>query len=263
MKEGLIFLRENLAWLQHVLIEYKLLYFDLWSIVHFLTGGLLFAILSALNCKQHWKWLFIIITGFEILEATVFIGILKLFMPEKLPDVFIDILLGMAGGYWVFLMFGKNNTGMQTKKHVVMLVTAGVIAFFWTGFYPYQLNIYPDNTGPISITTFLFWWVTGYLLVLIFHKIQTRLNNRLYSILTISLLFYLLLIPFNYLISEVFNIREISHQHNLVIGSFISLNSSLVKFYLFLPLVLASAYSCFLYLTRKTFVHNNRSCQKE
>ncbi|MDD3728643.1 MAG: hypothetical protein PHN40_09925, partial [Dysgonamonadaceae bacterium] len=91
MRESLFFLRENFHWLHYVLVEYKLLYLDLWSIVHLWSGGLLFALLSALNCKHRWKWLFIIVVGFEIVEATFFIGVLKLFMPEKIPDVFMDI----------------------------------------------------------------------------------------------------------------------------------------------------------------------------
>lgn len=262
MKEVLIFVRENTVWLHYVLVEYKLLYLDLWSLVHFWTGGLLFAVLSALNCKQRWKWLFIIVAGFEILEATVFIGILKLFMPEKIPDVFIDIILGMAGGYWVFLMFENNKMSEQAKQHIVILITAAVIAFFWTGFYSYELNIHSETNWPFSGTVFLFWWFTGYVLVLIFRKLQSKFNNGFYSIVTISALFYVLLIPVNYVISEVLNIREISHEYNVAIGSFIAVNLSLIRFYVLFPILLVSAYTWLYHLSQKMYAYNNCQWQK-
>lgn len=251
MRESLIFLRENFHWLHYVLVEYKLLYLDLWSIVHFWSGGLLFALLSALNCKNRWKWLFIIVTGFEILEATFFIGVLKLFMPEKIPDVFMDIILGMAGGYWVFLMFEKGKINEKIKQHILILITTAVIAFFWTGFYSYQLNIHSEPAVSLNGTVVLFWWFTGYLLLLIFRKLQTKFNNGFYSMLAISVLFYVFLIPFYFLISEVLNIREISHEHNVIIGSLISLNLSLINFYLIFPIFLVSVYSWLSHLSRK------------
>lgn len=251
MRESLIFLRENFHWLHYVLVEYKLLYLDLWSIVHFWSGGLLFALLSAFNCKNRWKWLFIIVTGFEILEATFFIGVLKLFMPEKIPDVFMDIILGMAGGYWVYLMFEKGKINEKIKQHILILITTAVIAFFWTGFYSYQLNIHSEPAVSLNGTVVLFWWFTGYLLLLIFRKLQTKFNNGFYSMLAISVLFYVFLIPFYFLISEVLNIREISHEHNVIIGSLISLNLSLINFYLIFPILLVSVYSWLSHLSRK------------
>ena len=262
MKEALILVRENSVWLHYVIVEYKLIYLDLWSIVHFLTGGLLFAVLSALNCKKRWKWLFIIVVGFEILEATFFIGVLKLFMPEKIPDVFMDIILGMVGGYWVFLMFENDKINERVKQHILIIITAAAIAFFWTGFYSYELNIHSETSSSFSYIVFLFWWLTGYTVALIFRKLQTKFNNVFYSILAISILFYILLFPFKYLISEVLNIREISHDHNFIIGSIISLNSSLIKFYLLFPILLATTYSWFSHLSLKIFTYNNVSWQK-
>jgi len=217
----------------------------------------LFALLSALNCKHRWKWLFIIVVGFEILEATFFIGVLKLFMPEKIPDVFMDIILGMAGGYWIYLMFEKSKINEKAKQYILILITTGVIAFFWTGFYSYQLNIHSKPAVSLNGTVVLFWWFTGYLLLLIFQKLQAKFNNGFYSMLAISVLFYVFLIPFYFLISEVLNIREISHEHNVVIGSLVSINLSLINFYLLFPILLVSVYSWLCHLSRKMHAYNN------
>jgi hypothetical protein len=221
----------------------------------------LLAGLSAINCNQRWKWLFIIVVGFEAFEATIFIRVLQLFMPEKIPDVFIDILLGMAGGYLAVFIFGNDKISLQAKQHTLVLIIAAVIAFFWTGFYSYRLNIHPDNSWPLNRIVFLFWWVTGYILILTFRKFQRKHNNDFYSILIVSGLFYLLIVPFYYVISEMLNIREISHEQNIFIGSYVILNSSLIKFYLFLPVLLVSAYRWFCHLSRKMYAYNYGLCK--
>ncbi len=257
MKEVIIFLRENAFWLHHVLVEYKLIYLDLWSVVHFWTGAFLFACLSALKWKQRWKWLFIFVAGFEVFEAFIFIGILKLFMPEKIPDVFVDIILGMAGGYLVFFILGKDKISLKAKQYFVIIVTAAIISFFWTGFYSYRLNINSVNTGPLNIIAFVFWWFSGYIVIQMFRKLKGKLNNDFYSILSVTSVFYLLLFPLNYFISEIIHIHEISHEHNILIGSFFSANSALIKFYLLFPFILISVYSWFNHLSRKTYAYNN------
>jgi len=257
MKEIIISIRENTFWLHHVLVEYKLIYLDLWSVVHFWTGAFLFACLSALKCKQRWKWLFYIVAGFEVLEASVFIGILKLFMPEKIPDVFVDIILGMAGGYLVFFILEKDKISLKAKQLFVILVSAAIISFFWTGFYSYQLNIQPGSTFPLNIFAFIFWWFSGYVIIQLFRKLKSRLNNDLFSILLVASVFYLLLFPLNYFISEILNIHEISHEHNILISSFFPANSALIKFYLLFPVLLISVYIWFNHLSRKTYEYNN------
>ena len=95
------FIREFTVWLHQPLFEYGLFYIDLWSLVHFWSGMILFAGLSAQRWKNRWGWLAFFLIAFEVVEATIFISILRLFMPEKLPDCFTDVIIGMAGGYQI------------------------------------------------------------------------------------------------------------------------------------------------------------------
>lgn len=262
MKEVLIFLRENAVWLHSVIIEYKLLYFDLWSVVHFLTGALIFACLTALNIKKRWKWLFIILAGFEALEATIFIGILKLFMPEKIPDVFIDVIVGMAGAYLVYSVLEKSDIGLEAKKLILAVISSAAIAFFWTGYYGYQLNTDPGNHTPLNIVAFLFWLFTGIVVILFFSYLHKRFRNGLYAITIVFTLFCILILPLNYLITERLNIRELSHSRSISLTGFMQANSTLVKFYLIFPFLVVAAYVWFNYLLIKLFAYKKCVCQK-
>ena len=262
MKEVLVFLRENATWLHYVIIEHKLLYFDLWSVVHFLTGALIFACLTALNCEKRWKWLFIILAGFEALEATIFIGILKLFMPEKIPDVFIDIIVGMAGAYLVYSILEKSDIGYEAKKLILAVISSAAIAFFWTGYYGYQLNTNSGNHTPLNIVAFLFWLFTGIAVVLLFRYLHKRFSNSFYSIIIVFTLFCILILPLNYLIAELLNIRELSHSRSIYLTGFMQANSTLVKFYLIFPFLVVTAYVWFNYLLKKLFAYKKCVWQK-
>ncbi len=262
MKEVLVFLRENAVWLHHVIIEYKLLYLDLWSVVHFFTGALIFAGLTALNSKKRWKWLFIIVAGFEVLEATVFIGILKLFMPEKIPDVFIDIIVGMAGGYFVYSVLEESDIGYKAKKLILAVLSSAVVAFFWTGYYGYNLNINPESQTPFNIIVFLFWLFAGIVVSISFGYLNKRFNNSYYAIILVFVLSCILTLPLNYIITELLDIRELSHCRNISFAGFMQVNSTLVIFYLLFPFLVVTAYVWFNYLLIKLFVYKKCVRQK-
>lgn len=251
MKEVLVFLRENAVWLHYVLVEYKLLYLDLWSVVHFLSGALMFACLTAVNCKKRWKWMFIIVAGFEALEATIFIGILKLFMPEKIPDVFIDIIVGMAGAYLIYYIFEKADISLKRKRIILSIISSVAIAFFWTGYYGYQLNLDSGNHKPLNIVAFLFWMFVSLSIIQLFSHLYKLFKNSFYAILVVSVSFYILILPCNYLITELLNIRELSHSRTIFVTSHLHINSSLFKFYLILPFLSLTNYGWYIHLLNK------------
>ncbi len=239
MKVVVDFLRENAVWLHSVLIEYKLLYFDLWSIVHFFTGALLFGVISSLGIKNRWKLLFYLLVGFEIFEATICIGVLKLFLPEKIPDVFIDVIVGMLGGYLVYYIFLSSQIAQQIKEFILTSISAAVIAFFWTGYYGYNLNIAPGNSTSLNLIAFLFWWIVGIFVGITFWYLNSKLANKFYSLSLVIILFVVLSIPFSYLIIDIFGIRDLSMGVNgSVAGVFHYMKSSFTFHILFPTLII-------------------------
>ncbi|WP_346859906.1 hypothetical protein [uncultured Draconibacterium sp.] len=251
MKGLLVFLRENSMWLHQVLFEYKLIYWDLWTLVHFMSGALVFACLSGLNVKKRWKWLFIVVAGFEVLEASVFIGVLKLFMPEKIPDVFMDIFVGMAGGYFAYSVFEKANLREESKNGILVIISSAIIAFFWTGYYGYQLNIGFGNFTALNVLAFLFWLLSGILIISVCRRFYKKFNNRLYAFLLVIILVFVLIVPFNYLITEVLNVRELSHAKTVSYSGLLFLQNTTIKFAVVFPFLLVASYGWFKHLTQK------------
>ncbi len=256
MKDFLIFFREHSIWLHNVLFEYKLIYWDLWTIVHFMSGALAFACLSALNSKKRWKNLFFILAGFEALEATVFIGILRLFMPEKIPDVFMDIIVGMVGGYLAYRIFEKATLSDRSKQLIVAIISSAIVAFFWTGFYHYQLNIPLGNNAALNFVVFLFWCFIGTMIILIFRIISRKINKLFFAVIGVYIIVAIFFLPLNYLIVEALNIHELSHETARSFSGIVNVRYSSVKFIAILPVLTILNYRWFVHLTQKIFAYN-------
>ncbi|HPR31593.1 MAG TPA: hypothetical protein PLK12_05850 [Prolixibacteraceae bacterium] len=235
MKEFLIFFRQHSVWLHHNLFEYKLIYIDLWSINHFLSGMIVLASLTALGWKNRWRWLFFFLSAFELVEATLFIALLKLFIPEKIPDVFMDVFLGMLGGYLIYLLFEKIPGILLYQSRIVMLISALTISFLWTGFYGYQYNINAMNSPGINVISFLSWALGGLAILLLHRAFKKTIRNRFIA-LTAFYLTYLSGLFFGKWISYyLLNIKEISREASGFLFGFLPYNNALLLFYLMSP----------------------------
>jgi len=175
MKELLVFMRQHLVWLHHTLIEYGIVYIDLWSLVHFWCGMVVFSCLTALQWKNRWKWLFFFLSLFEVVEAIVFIGILRLFQPEKIPDVFMDIIIGMFGGYCTWLLFEKYKVSHKIRLIIVALLSSMSLAFVWTGLYGYRFNLESLNHQSFNFYAFLALSCIGALSLGLYFFLRKRL----------------------------------------------------------------------------------------
>lgn len=257
MKVVVDFLRENAVWLHSVLIEYKLLYFDLWSIVHLSTGALLFGVISSLGIKNRWKLLFYLLVGFELFEATIAIGVLKLFMPEKIPDVFIDVIVGMLGGYLVYYIFLSLELAQHIKDFILNIISAAVIAFFWTGYYGYNLNIAHGDSTSLNLIAFLFWWIVGVLVSMGFGYLNIKLTNKFYSLSLVIILFIVLSIPFSYLIIDVFGVRDLSIGLNGSVAGVFHYMKSSFTFHILFPTLIILLNIWLAHLERKMILYEN------
>lgn len=92
--------REISAKLNYIIIDKPFFFFNLWSIVHFFTGGILMYILTKkLKVKKPFKVLVILLVIYELFELAVIFSGSDLFKGERTLDIFLDVILGLLGGY--------------------------------------------------------------------------------------------------------------------------------------------------------------------
>lgn len=81
-------------------------FFNIWSIIHFIIGGLLIWLLISVGLNPGTRWIVFIslIIGYEIFEL-IMSATTKLFIFEPFKDVFWDITLAIIAGGIVELIF--------------------------------------------------------------------------------------------------------------------------------------------------------------
>jgi hypothetical protein len=255
MKEILVFIRQHTIWLHHTIIEYKLIYIDLWSFVHLWSGAIVFACLSLLKWKNRWGWLLFFLTAFEILEAFLFIAVLKLFQPEKIPDVFMDIIIGMAGGYLVFYLFEKSSISKGVSNSIIKVFSSISLAFFWVGHYGFEYSLNNLNLGILNIQAFTLYTVMGYFLLFLFEwfekfAIKTYLKYFLFGL---SYLFILLILYMFF--AFIMGISEVLHTDHYFNFLFFKIDKVLFFFYFIAPLVFILFYKWLLHIFKKQSVY--------
>lgn len=97
-------LRAFVEWINHVSAPlYTVIYsnayffFDYWSIIHFVSGCLLYFILNAMGVRRIWLLLFSLLFFYELVEISMIFFALDVFKPETIKDQFTDIALGGLG----------------------------------------------------------------------------------------------------------------------------------------------------------------------
>ena len=108
-EEFVIFKTEISEFLSTILIESSFFYVNLWSLVHFFTGGILMFILIRYNLfKKYSKLcsLFVLVVLYELFELFIIytglnFGGLFEFKIEIFSDIVLDIILAMVAGFLV------------------------------------------------------------------------------------------------------------------------------------------------------------------
>lgn len=234
MKELFIFIRQYTVWLHHTVLEYHWVYIDLWSFVHFWSGAVVFSLLSTLNWKNRWRWLLFFLTIFEVVEAFLFIGLLKMFRPEKIPDIFMDILIGMAGGYVMHWLFEKKNMNTKSREITVMLISSLTISFLWTGFYDSNFNPEAIKRMGFNLRAFILWATSGTAILSIYYFLKKWLSKATYSLWLVYALYFAVLIGIH--VMPLRNQLPIAEQSIEIAG--IKVNKLLFWFYLITPATL-------------------------
>lgn len=235
MLDFMQFIRQFTVWLHYPLFEYGLFYIDLWSLVHFWSGLMVFIGLTVLGWKNRWGWLALFLTAFEVVEATIFISVMKMFRPEKLPDCFTDIFIGMAGGYLIYFLFEKRKITQTYSQFFVFLLAAGVVSFLWTGNSGYLFREISSDLPGMNWPVFWMWVVGGIIVLYLYSKL--RIRN--YSILkSISLTWITYLAPVLILMScntdRIFTHEPTPENHSVLL-KFLSAEGTQTFFYLTSP----------------------------
>lgn len=158
------FIWSNTSWLYKDIFVYKWFYFDLWSFVHMWSGALILISLTVLHVKKRWLKLLLILVGYEAVENPVLIVIMQVFKPEKVIDVFNDILVGMAGGVLIYLLF-HNFRRKRDAVRIATILAAVTISFFWSGWYG---SIYMKSDY-LEILSLASWSIWGLIIIFVFN----------------------------------------------------------------------------------------------
>jgi hypothetical protein len=79
------------------LVKTELFSIDIWHIVHLFTGFVLMKFFL-INLVNPFLWLFVLLVAYEVFELYVISTGSKLFRPESILNILLDVLIGMLGG---------------------------------------------------------------------------------------------------------------------------------------------------------------------
>ncbi len=101
------------AVLDRPILDQRLIYIDVWSLVHLCTALLLGYILARL-LRQLWALATAIalILAYEVIELAL---VNVLFAPETPVDTIWDVILGFVGAF-AAIRLGRNRGGSQSKR---------------------------------------------------------------------------------------------------------------------------------------------------
>jgi hypothetical protein len=256
MKESMQFIREFTVWLHHPIFEFGLFYIDLWSLVHLWSGIVLFTALSSLEWKNRWRWLFYFLFGFELVEAFIFISIMKMFRPEKLPDSFTDIVIGFAGGYLILFLFEKKKINQRFSKLFLFILTSGTVSFLWTGNNKFEFSNPMFNTPGINWWVFLCCMLSGIGILFFYEKLINLKINKIKMVAITWMTYISILIILVYSTSTLANAGAVIDSGSLF--KVIQGSGTKTIFYFTSPFFFISLYHLLNSLFQRYFLKCNR-----
>ncbi|NLX65259.1 MAG: hypothetical protein GXZ19_00515 [Bacteroidales bacterium] len=227
-------IRNNTDWLHCLIVEYKLFYIDLWSFIHLVTGAALLLLLSASGSKRVFTTLFLLLVLFEITEISFFIGVLKLFMPEKTLDVFNDIAIGMLGGWIIHIILIWKRRAVYAKW-IFAAISAAFVSFVWVGWYGYSYNHSFFNSSCINWWALTCWSFSGFLIIVINYHLEKKINFPVAFFIT-SVIYLAALVVVEYIAYHSFHLHETTLNANPMIFNIIHGNKTMHIYYLTAPL---------------------------
>lgn len=227
-------IRANTHWLHCLIVEYRLFYIDLWSFIHLLSGGAVLLILSASGAKRVFSTLFLLLVLFEIAEISFFIGVLKLFMPEKTLDVVNDIGIGMLGGFIIHKILTWKRRAVYAKW-IFAAISAAFVSLLWVGWYGYSYNNSFFNSPCVNWWALTCWSFSGFVIIVINYHLEKKMNFPLAFIITL-VIYLAILVVVEYIAYHIFGLHEITPNAKPLLFNIIHGSGAMHIYYVTAPL---------------------------
>jgi len=90
-------------------ITYSFFFFNLWSIIHFASGGLVFFLVNKFKIKTDLKFFifFLLLGAYELFELFIISLGIPMFRTELIIDIVYDLIYGFLGGLVVYYLIKK------------------------------------------------------------------------------------------------------------------------------------------------------------
>lgn len=176
---------DNTGWFYNILVNNSIFYIDYWSVVHFLSGMLIFILICSKNFRRRWLILFAFLFGYELFELLIKYFAFNVFKSEIIKDQAADLIIGMFGGITqliilksVFKIWKKNNNYFLLNL-VSSLTISVCIAFIFAGYnshYSTGSNLFTYNLMEFFLIS-LVLSLTNYI-----YLIQSKINHSKISV---------------------------------------------------------------------------------
>jgi hypothetical protein len=209
------YILEETSWLYIKMYQNDFLFFDLWSVVHFWSGFVIYMIFKAFRIRLAFLVLFLLLIVYELAELLFIYLAFNVFHPETIKDQVTDILVGFSGGLLSLWLLKPAKRYWYSQRHLVlsgmMIFAASTYAFPWVGFYHYHYDVEAFNTGGgMNFNTYLTWTVAGLLILQVFYLFRKK---KLFLRISCTWMIYFTgLLIFEYITYYIFGIHENSNE---------------------------------------------------
>ncbi len=253
MREGILLLQRHTEWLYTKVLETELLRIDLGSFVYLWIGIMLFLLLTTSKSKQKWISISFIILLYGILRYSILFYLFDVFKPYSIKALISDIIVCFSGVAISFYFLNNKRfvPGSIYYKRLLAFLSTLTFSFLWVGFYQYHYNV-NLNTQGLNFWAFSLWTLGGIGFFEVYRRLELRIDNPYFRILTILSIYYFVLFSIEYLAYYILNIREnsLSNGKPLAFG-LIHGTPILHIYYVSYPLTV------YLFYRLLTFVSNN------
>ena len=99
-----------------VLYRCRCFFIDYWSLVHFISGFIVISVARRYGCRHPFLILGAILFAWEVTEMVFIYAAIQVFKPETIPDQFMDIVIGFAGGYVSLVSTRLRRRGIADEQ---------------------------------------------------------------------------------------------------------------------------------------------------
>lgn len=206
---------EKTDFLYTVLVRTPFFFLDIWSIVHFFTGGILLLVFAARRVSRPVFLLFLLLFLYELVEIEFTYLAIDVFRPEILLDQVTDVWVGVLGGFVALRIRGWLGVPGPIVRDLAIAVTVSAV---WVAFYGYRYNVALLNSRGINWWAFL-WWAVGLFAILRFFGLLRNAASPWWLAIAATWAAYAaILVAVEYIGYALLGIRELHGESPLAFG---------------------------------------------